>query len=629
MASPTENAAARAFVNDNLTLDTGALKTALGQVYGDSYVAGQYVAAQQTGANVIAGLGDAPVPPDWGTFWDTWKPGNAGAASLLSDGAFARLLEQQDITVKGIEGTTLDRLGNALADGVSRGLSVDEIAGNLADYVDNPVRAFAIANTETARATSAAAMDGYVAAGIAQIDWLVSPGACEECEDIASGGPFTLQDAPMQPAHPSCRCAYAPVDPGTASPLAPTGAAAGYSPEEMNTLRNYVQGSDDAPWANNINGELRGGKDLDGVSYEMSAEQRTAIPVLDGMMEPLPSDQTLYRILDPKGMSSASEREWANARPGSILSDKGFLSAADDQNYMLTVAREDMGLDRAYTMEIHVPAGTNAIDVGDIGSVYGNQGEYILPRGTSLEVRSVEPGLLPGGGRNLVMDVVDRAEGNIVRDFANPDSPAVYKGDWTYDDGTVIRAASMSPENTRALYKLPTSEKLDSSFADWGASLSQSERGALTEYQIGQAFEINHGLRSGGELISSLQERVQSLDSAISSGSAPQAMVVYRGMGMDSDLLKGLKVGDRITDQGFVSTAIDRETAIDFTETGTANEMFAIQIPKGSPMAWVNSGSDYQMMEQGEILLPRGGQFIYTGIDKTTGMRVLRFEAPK
>lgn len=36
---------------------------------------------------------------------------------------------------------------------------------------------------------------------------------CEECEDIASGGPYTLDEARgLIPAHPNCRCSFVPVE---------------------------------------------------------------------------------------------------------------------------------------------------------------------------------------------------------------------------------------------------------------------------------------------------------------------------------------------------------------------------------------------------------------------------------
>jgi hypothetical protein len=212
-------AAARDFAQANLKLDMAGLRTALDAAYGDAYVTGLLVSAQQTGVGMVAGLGETLIPTDaagWGTFWDSWAPGNIGASDLLSDGGLADLLAQTDTTISGIEGTTLDRLGNLLADGVASGDSVDAIAASMGDLIDDPDRASLIANTETARAVSNASMDGYATAGIEQVDWLVSPGACQECLDYFTGSPYLLGDAPAQPAHPGCRCSLSPRDPGVA-----------------------------------------------------------------------------------------------------------------------------------------------------------------------------------------------------------------------------------------------------------------------------------------------------------------------------------------------------------------------------------------------------------------------------
>lgn len=219
-ATPADRAAARAFVNGRLTLNTDNVATALRAAYGDSYMAGVLIAANLTGNALTGLLGELAVPStpaDWAAFWDTWTPGNAPAAALLSDGGLADLLDQVDTRIVGITGSLLDGLGNALADGVAGGLGVDEITANLMGYVSDPARAEMIARTETARAVSAASMDGYEQAGIARVDWLASPGACPECEDAAASGPYTLQDAPEQPLHPNCRCSYSPVDPGSAA----------------------------------------------------------------------------------------------------------------------------------------------------------------------------------------------------------------------------------------------------------------------------------------------------------------------------------------------------------------------------------------------------------------------------
>ncbi len=223
-ATPAARADARGFVHDGLTLNLDDVRTALQQAYGDSYVTGLLIAAQLTGNGLTGLLGELAVPStaaDWAAFWDTWTPGNAQAAALLADGGLADLLDQVDVRIKGITGTLLDGLGNALADGVAGGLGVDEITGNLMDYVTDPGRAEMIARTETARAVNAATLDGYAEAGVGQVDWLDSPGACLVCEDLAANGPYRTSEVPDLPAHPDCRCSLSPRDPGSTTSSGP------------------------------------------------------------------------------------------------------------------------------------------------------------------------------------------------------------------------------------------------------------------------------------------------------------------------------------------------------------------------------------------------------------------------
>jgi len=202
MADPTpeQRAAAQAFAADNLSLNMADVQTALADAYGDSWQAGT-LSAQ----SVINGLA---------VDWDAWEPGNLDAAIKLSDGGLQTLLDQAGQAIDGIEGTTLDRLGSLLAEGVLNGDSIDSIAASMSDFLDDPNRAYQIADTEVTRATQSASMDQYAEQGVQMADWLVSPDACDECQDYADGGPYTLDDFPDLPAHPSCRCSSSPIDPG-------------------------------------------------------------------------------------------------------------------------------------------------------------------------------------------------------------------------------------------------------------------------------------------------------------------------------------------------------------------------------------------------------------------------------
>jgi hypothetical protein len=216
-ASTEERQAARAWLSDHANLSLDELLAAIQEIYGDGALLGMGTAAESIGVTVTGAVADllpgaASSPIDWPAVWDAWTPGNADAAALLNSGGLADLLDSADVTVRGIADSMLDRLGNLLADGAASGESVDAIAGSMGDLIDDPDRAYMIADTELNRAVSQASLDTYGANDIAKWEWLTSPDACTDCEDLASTGPFDVDgDQPPPPAHPLCRCSVSPV----------------------------------------------------------------------------------------------------------------------------------------------------------------------------------------------------------------------------------------------------------------------------------------------------------------------------------------------------------------------------------------------------------------------------------
>lgn len=208
-ADPADREAARAWLTEHATLSLDDLLAAVRDIYGDGASIGFSAAAQATGT-LIPGAGEHVT--DWTAFWDSWAPGNADAASLLNAGGLADLLDNANVTVRGIAGTTLDRLGNLLADGAASGESVEAIASSLVDVLHDTDRAYRIATTELARAVSQASLDGYARNDVARYELITSPGACPLCLDTAADGPFDVDDLEgMPPLHPTCRCAVSPV----------------------------------------------------------------------------------------------------------------------------------------------------------------------------------------------------------------------------------------------------------------------------------------------------------------------------------------------------------------------------------------------------------------------------------
>lgn len=200
-----------AVLNNGLST-AGKLKAVLGDLYGDAGLQGANGAAKAAQGAMLASLQSvvSELPDE---YWSTWQPGWGAAAAKDADGGLADLLAERDITIKGIQGTTLDRLGNTIADSIANGDSVGATQKLVQDYVSDPTRSYLIADTEQARAMTAASMDTYVQNGVEQLDWIAEDDCCDDCQANADASPVSIDDGFPSgdvPVHPRCRCATAP-----------------------------------------------------------------------------------------------------------------------------------------------------------------------------------------------------------------------------------------------------------------------------------------------------------------------------------------------------------------------------------------------------------------------------------
>lgn len=206
------------------TLDTAALADTLGLMYEDAYLCGFHAGVAQVraagGKVAAAATGDATVAAE-SVDWSAWSPGSPAAAALLDaegdSGGLQALLDNAGVTIKGIEGTTLDTLGNTLADGAREGWSVSQLADEIDAIFDDEARSYMIADTELARSMTEATLASYEDNGISARTWLLSDGACPLCEENEGDGEVALDEDFTNgdpPVHPFCVCAVAPVVPG-------------------------------------------------------------------------------------------------------------------------------------------------------------------------------------------------------------------------------------------------------------------------------------------------------------------------------------------------------------------------------------------------------------------------------
>jgi hypothetical protein len=200
-ASPEDVQSAKTWVKINVQMDSVALRNALKKVYGSGWAFGAADAKAEISSSV-------------GFDWDTWEPGNE-AAAVLADAprGLRTMLDRRGVTIKGLNDTTLDRIGSSLALSLSQGLSAQETA-NAIDYIlDDPLRSMVIARTESADAIVQANVAEYRENDITEIEWLVGD-PCDICAENANviveiGEEFPSGDQ-YPPAHPNCVCDVSP-----------------------------------------------------------------------------------------------------------------------------------------------------------------------------------------------------------------------------------------------------------------------------------------------------------------------------------------------------------------------------------------------------------------------------------
>jgi hypothetical protein len=145
-----------------------------------------------------------------------YASGQIGYEAVLGD-RVQQMLGQTKQTIKAINDTTLQRIRQAIYNGVTSGKSAAQIGEDLKGVVaglpgnpkelNNPVtRADVIASTEANRAYNVAALDTYQASGVGGWNWVAYDSACDECLNIEASNPHSFDEELTPPDHPNCMC---------------------------------------------------------------------------------------------------------------------------------------------------------------------------------------------------------------------------------------------------------------------------------------------------------------------------------------------------------------------------------------------------------------------------------------
>ncbi|MFC7202871.1 phage minor head protein [Haloferax namakaokahaiae] len=112
--------------------------------------------------------------------------------------------------LQGMTDATANQMRRVLTEGLASSHGPERIARDLADRVDHvgKYRSNLIARTEVMHSHNRARATEWSRAGIKQVDIMLAPGACPECQALAAGGPYSIDEAPgLLPLHPQCKCA--------------------------------------------------------------------------------------------------------------------------------------------------------------------------------------------------------------------------------------------------------------------------------------------------------------------------------------------------------------------------------------------------------------------------------------
>ena len=204
-------AMARDWAKIHITVDKRPLIDELKRIYADGWVTGD-LAGRYVLANMLRNK--AITAPKVGVVnWETWTPGNQGAAALISPkGGLRSLMDQASVTIDGVSNTKIDRIGTILSKALAEGVTPKQVSIMVDQVVNDPQQALVIAQTEMSRAVVQSELATYRDSGVEMVEWLVAD-PCEDCQMNEDVSPISIdEDWPSgdAPVHPNCMCDIAP-----------------------------------------------------------------------------------------------------------------------------------------------------------------------------------------------------------------------------------------------------------------------------------------------------------------------------------------------------------------------------------------------------------------------------------
>lgn len=174
--------------------------------------------------------------------------------------------------------------------------------------------------------------------------------------------------------------------------------------------------------------------------------------------------------------------------------------------------------------------------------------------------------------------------------------------------------------------EFPGTQGLDwgeAEYADWKTGLTRDELNAVVTYKGHAYSDINRAFRTGQPL-GVYQKTADDLDKALAAKPLPIDLKTFRGEKMPANVLASLSPGDVLVDKAYRSSSTKRSTAESFA--GSSGVLWEIDLPKGTPGAYVSWRGDQYDGGESEYLLPRGSRMRIKEItkDPQSGRTIIR-----
>lgn len=187
-----------------------ALRKVIARLYAEGYLQGALEASKVAGGKLHP---KARVSLPNGYF-ENWEQGTAEQVLADPPPSLRKLLDELGVRLEGISDTQVSRIESAITHAVGSGSTdLDALTHEIDSIISDPKRARLIAETEYARAFTAAVRETYRQNNVGMIAWEHQPGACARCMENAAVSPISIHDSWPSgnvPVHPACRCAEVP-----------------------------------------------------------------------------------------------------------------------------------------------------------------------------------------------------------------------------------------------------------------------------------------------------------------------------------------------------------------------------------------------------------------------------------